>query len=271
MKFLLDYCKGILIGSGAILPGISSGVFCVIFGIYEKLVNSILNLFQNFKKNFLFLFPIILGGITGVFLVGKILNFLFTTYPMPTNFCFIGLICGSLPILFKQANQKKGFRLHYSIFLLSAFGVGLLSIQLENILPAFIQIDSNNISFFYFVLAGFFMSIGIVVPGVSSTVILMCLGIYPHYLNAIANANLTILFPMGIGILLGSILFLKMIQFFLTRYYTQTFYTIIGFVLGSIFVLYPGIEFSSQGILSLILFAISFCIGLTFEKLENSH
>lgn len=251
--------------------GISSGVFCVIFGIYEKLVNSVLNLFKNFKKNFLFLIPIGLGGTTGVFLVGKILNFLFASYPMPTSFCFIGLICGSLPILFKQANQKKRFRLHYSIFLLAAFGIGLLSIRLETVLPALIQIDTNSISFFYFVLAGFAMSIGIVVPGVSSTVILMCLGVYSHYLNAVATANFAILFPMGIGVLLGSILFLKMIQFLLDKYYSQTFYAIIGFVLGSIFVLYPGIEFTGQGILSILLFMISFCIGLAFEKLDNSH
>lgn len=251
--------------------GISSGVFCVIFGIYEKLVGSVLNLFKDFKKNFLFLLPIGLGGITGVFLVGKILNFLFASYPMPTSFCFIGLICGSLPILFKQANQKKGFRLHYSIFLLAAFGIGLLSIRLETVLPALIQVDSNSISLFYFVLAGFVMSIGIVVPGVSSTVILMCLGVYSHYLNAVATANLAILFPMGIGVLLGSILFLKIIQFLLNRYYSQTFYAIIGFVLGSIFVLYPGIEFTGQGILSILLFVVSFCIGLAFEKLDSSR
>ena len=251
--------------------GISSGVFCVIFGIYEKLVNSVLNLFQDFKKNFMFLLPIALGGVTGVFLVGKILNFLFASFPMPTSFCFIGLICGSLPILFKQANQKKGFRLHYSIFLLAAFGIGLLSIQLETILPSLIQVDSNSISFFSFVLAGFAMSIGIVVPGVSSTVILMCLGVYSHYLNAVATANLAILFPMGIGVLLGSILFLKIIQFLLDRYYSQTFYAIIGFVLGSIFVLYPGIEFTIQGIWSVVLFVISFCIGLAFEKLDHSR
>ena len=251
--------------------GISSGVFCVIFGIYEKLVNSVLNLFKDFKKNFLFLLPIGLGGITGVFLVGKILNFFFASYPMPTSFCFIGLICGSLPILFKQANQKKGFRLHYSIFLLAAFGIGLLSIRLETVLPALIQVDSNSISFFYFVLAGFAMSIGIVVPGVSSTVVLMCLGVYSHYLNAVATANLSILFPMGIGVLLGSILFLKIIQFLLDKYYSQTFYAIIGFVLGSIFVLYPGIKFTGQGILSILLFVVSFCIGLAFEKLDSSH
>ena len=271
MKFLLDYCKGILIGSGAILPGISSGVFCVIFGIYEKLVDSVLNLFKDFKKNFLFLLPIVVGGFTGIFVVGKILNFLLSAYPMPTNFCFMGLICGCIPILFKQANQKRGFRLHYGIFLLSAFGIGLLSIRLETVLPALIQVDSTHISFFYFVLAGFFMSIGIVVPGISSTVILMCLGVYSHYLNAVATANLAILFPMGIGVLLGSVLFLKIIQYLLNQYYSQTFYAIIGFVLGSIFVLYPGIEFTSQGFLSIFLFVISFCIGLAFEKLDNSR
>lgn len=270
MKFLLNYCKGILIGSGAILPGISSGVFCVIFGIYEKLVNSILNLFKDFKNNFLFLLPIGLGGITGIFLFGKILNFLFSTYPMPTSFCFIGLICGSIPILFKRANQNSGFRLHYLVFLLSAFFIGLLSIRLENILPSLIQINLNNVSFFYYILAGFCMSIGIVVPGVSSTVILMCLGVYSSYLNAVANIDFSILAPMGIGVLLGSLLFLKIIQFLLNRYYHQTFYSIIGFVLGSIFVLYPGINFQIEGILSLILFAICFWIGLKFEKLENS-
>lgn len=189
---------------------------------------------------------------------------------MPTSFCFIGLICGSIPLLFKRANQKSGFRLHYVIFLLAAFALGLLSIKLENILPSLIQIDLSTTSFFYLMLAGFLMSIGIVVPGVSSTVILMCLGVYSYYLNAIANMDFSILFPMGIGVLLGSLLFLKIIQFLLTRYYSQTFYAIIGFVLGSIFVLYPGINFQLEGILSILLFAVGFWIGLKFEKIENS-
>lgn len=268
MRFFLDYCKGILIGSGAILPGISSGVFCVIFGIYEKLVNSVLNLFKDFKNNFLFLLPIALGGITGVFLLSKVLSFLFATNPMPTSFCFIGLICGSIPVLFKKANQKNGFRLHYLIYLLTSLAIGILCIKLEHILPTYINLDLNSISFIYFVIAGFLMSIGIVVPGVSSTVILMCLGVYTFYLNAISCMNIIILFPMGIGILLGSIVFLKLIQFMLNKYYTQTFYCIIGFILGSILVLYPGFNFGMDGILSIILFAISFFIALKFEKLD---
>lgn len=267
MKFIFDYLKGILIGSGAILPGISSGVFCVIFGIYEKLVDSILNLFKDFNKNFKFLLPLVLGGITGVFLVGRILNFLFVSYSMQTSFCFIGLICGSIPVLFKRANKKNGFRLHYLIFLLIAFCIGILSMRLETILPNIIQTDLNNSSFIYLIIAGFFMSIGIVVPGVSSTIILMCLGIYPCYLNAVATANFSILLPIGVGVIIGSLIFLKLIQFLFKNYYVQTFYIIIGFVLGSIFVLYPGISFGLDGVISIILFAISFIIGLKFENI----
>ena len=236
MKFILDVIKGIFIGSGAILPGISSGVFCVIFGIYEQLVDSVLNIFKDFKKNFAFLFPIALGGIIGVLLVSKLLKFLFSTYPMPTNFCFIGLI---MPILFKKANNQTGFRLHYLIYFLFTFLIGILSISLEHILPQIINLELGSNYFFYLILAGFLMSAGVVIPGVSSSVILMILGVYTTYLSAVASVNLSILFPMGIGLLIGSIVFLKLIQFLFNKYYVQTFYGIIGFVLGSVLVLYP--------------------------------
>ena len=76
MQFIKDYFKGLAIGSGAILPGISSGVLCVIFGIYEKLLDSILNFFKNVKENFKFLLPIILGTGSGIILFSNILNYL---------------------------------------------------------------------------------------------------------------------------------------------------------------------------------------------------
>lgn len=268
MKFFLGYLKGILIGAGAILPGISSGVFCVIFGIYEKLVDSVLNLFHNFKSNIVFLLPIVLGGITGVLLVSKLLNFLITSYPVPTKFCFIGLILGSIPMLFKKANNNKGFRLHYLIFLLATFFIGILSLKLENMIPIFGSFETSGTYIVYLTLAGFAMSVGIVVPGVSNTVILMIMGVYSTYLDAVSSLNFSILIPMGIGVILGSFLFLKLIQFLLEYYYTPTFYCIIGFVLGSVFVLYPGIIFNMEGFFSIFLLALGFFIGLKFEKLE---
>ena len=80
MDFLLSIGKGILIGVGAILPGISSGVICVILGIYEKLVYSVLELFRDFKKNVTFLLPITIGIGIGFFLFGYLLNYFFNSY-----------------------------------------------------------------------------------------------------------------------------------------------------------------------------------------------
>lgn len=267
MKFLFDYLKGIAIGAGAILPGISSGVLCVIFGLYEKLINSVLNIFKDFKTNFKFLLPIGLGGVTGILLFGKILKYLFNSFPMQTKFAFIGLIIGCIPILLKKANSKKGFRLHYLLFLIIAFAIGSFSILLEPFLENNLMYEANN-GFLFLIIAGFFMSIGIVVPGVSSSVILMTFGVYHEYLDAISTLNLNILIPLAIGIILGGYLFLKIIKYLLENYFPETFYAIIGFVLGSILILYPGFTFNITGIISLLCFAVSFIISLQFEKLE---
>ena len=89
MKFLFNYIKGILIGAGAIIPGISSGVLCVIFGIYETLLNSILNFFKDWKTNIKFLTPFILGGLTGIIIFSNIILFLFERYPEITSFTLI--------------------------------------------------------------------------------------------------------------------------------------------------------------------------------------
>ena len=121
MKLLYHFFMGILIGAGAILPGISSGVLCVIFGIYDKLIDSVLGFFKNINYNIKFLFPIIMGMGIGVILFGNILKTLFNLYPIPTKCAFLGLILGCVPSLFKIANSKKGFRLHYLIYTIISF------------------------------------------------------------------------------------------------------------------------------------------------------
>lgn len=278
MNFIKDIFKGICIGAGAILPGISSGVLCVIFGIYDKLVNSVLGILKNFKKNFIFLLPLCIGVIIGIVLLGNMLNFLFETYPMPTQYAFIGLIIGSIPILIKQLNTKNTFKKNYLFFTIIAFLVGICAVILEsyissNFTSGTILIESlyqNQIpsifSIVFLVIAGFFMSIGIVVPGISSTLILMCFGIYSLYLEAISTMNLSILIPLSIGVLLGGFVFLKLIRFLLDKYYMPTFYSIIGFTLGSVLVLYTPLTFDFTGAISILLFVICFYIAQLFEK-----
>ena len=264
MNFIKNFCFGIAIGSGAILPGISSGVLCVRFGIYDKLVYSILHFFSDYKKNFSFLFPILLGTGLGAILFGRILKLLFYYFPSATCFCFIGLILGCTPILFKKANEEKGFRLHYLLYLIFTFLLTFFSLYVEQSFSN--NIEANNPSFSYLVLCGFLMSIGVVIPGVSSTVILMLLGVYDLYLTSVSAITISILFPMGIGLLLGGFIFLKMISFLLKHYFSETYYAILGFTLSSTLVLYPGIEWNLLGLLHILLLLVCFKIGHLFEK-----
>ena len=260
MDFLYSTLKGVFIGAGAILPGISSGVLCVIFGIYEKLVNSILELFKDFKKNVTFLLPIVIGVTIGFFLFGSLLNYFFSSYNAECKLLFLGLILGSIPSLFKEANKKKKFRLSFLLYTFISFAFGLFLFLLENKISNSCNSIENNFIFLF--LSGFAMSSGIIIPGISSTVILMCFGTYFIYLESISILNLSILIPMGIGVLCGSIFFLFLIRFLFKNYSYQTYYSIIGFVLGSIFVLIP----NSFNILSIFLFILGLIIALKLEK-----
>ena len=234
------------------------------FGLYEKLVNSILNFFKDIKKNFTFLFPICLGVFVGVFLFGNILKILFNKYYIPTSFAFIGLILGSIPLVVKQANVKKVTLLHV-LCMLVAFSFSLYLVVLENNITNSLNINCNS----YLILAGVITSAGIIIPGVSKTVILMLLGIYEIYISAIASLNLSILIPIGIGFVIGGIIFLFLINFLFKIAKSYTYFAIIGFVLGSVFVIYPGFSFNTQGIISIVLLIVSFIAVIKLSNLNR--
>lgn len=260
MNFIASTLKGIIIGMGAILPGISSGVLCVIFGIYDKLVNSVLGLFKNFKENFKFLFPIAIGGIIGFLLFGNILNYLFTTYNSECKSLFLGFIIGGLPSLFKTANKSSNFKPHYILFTFCSFALGFFLIILEKNINVSSFASQN--SFLYLFISGIAMSAGIIVPGVSSTVILMCFGVYYTYLEAISSLNMVFLIPLSLGVVFGSFVFLIFIRYMLNKFPSQTFYTIIGFVLGSTFIIIP----QNINMLTILLFLLGISITYGIEN-----
>ncbi len=259
----LNIFKGICIGSGAILPGISSGVFCVIFGIYEKLLNSILDFFKSPKENLKFLFPLALGAAIGILIFSNLINYFLYAFPIQTKALFIGLICASIPSLVKDVNHKKEFKFHYILYTLFAFCLGLFSVYLEK---NFHIESSNNVSIFYLILSGFFMSIGVVIPGVSNTIILMLLGVYPIYLSSVSSVYLPILVPLAIGLIIGGVIFMKLTRFLLNHFYAQTFYSIIGFTLGSILVLIPEMTFGIE----CVIFALCVIFGFAIFNLLSA-
>lgn len=264
MNGFLNIVKGIFIGAGAIVPGVSSGVLCVIFGIYEKLLDVVLNFFKDIKQNTKFLFPIVLGVGIGVLLFSNILNYLLYEFPIQTKSIFIGLIIGTIPSLIKEVNEKETFKLQNVIYLLIAVAIGIITVVLENRMNIITNLD--NISIVYLVMCGAIMSVGIVVPGVSSTIILMLLGVYSIYLQSVANIYLPVLIPLGIGLILGSIIVMKLTKKLLEKYYAQTFYSIIGFTIGSIFVLLP----QGMTLLETILCVLCIVLGVYISNIPET-
>ena len=185
------FLQGIVIGAGAILPGISSGVLCVLFNLYEKLLDSVLNFFKKPKENFKFLFPIIIGIIIGVLAFSNLLNYILYSYPIQTKSIFIGLILGTIPSLVKNVNKKENFKMSNFLFLIVALIIGILSVIIEKNM-AFKNLE--NVDNIYLLISGMVMSIGIIVPGISSTIILMILGIYSIYLKSVAVLYLPVLY-----------------------------------------------------------------------------
>ena len=176
------------------------GVFLVIFGLYEKIVDCILHFFKDIKKNFTFIFPIVCGALIGIFLLSKVLQAAFDNFFIITSYIFLGLILGSIPTIFKQSNVKKLNFLHVMCLILTLVFSIYLSL-LENTQIYTLSTFSNK----YLILVGFFMSAGIVIPGVSKTAILMMMGVYSSYLSAISSLNLNFLIPIVIGLICGKL------------------------------------------------------------------
>lgn len=267
MNFISGFIKGLLIGIGAIAPGVSGGALAVIFGLYEKITDAIADVFKDFKKNVLFFFPIALGGGVGVLGFSKIMQYLFLHYDVQVKYLFIGLMIGTLPTVIKQAN-KKGFKKIYIVPCIIAFGVTILSIALEkagiNIIP-----DASP-GILQLTAYGAIIGIGTIVPGISASFVLMYIGAYQIVLEGIAGINLEVLIPVGIGFVISIILFAKLISLLFKRIYGYTYYAVLGFVIGSIIAIFPGIAFNIKYLISILLFAIGFYLSFSISKYSKS-
>ena len=92
MKYIILFIKGLIIGIGKIIPGVSGAVLAMILKVYDDGINSIVNIFKNPKKNILFLLNIGLGILIGIVLFSNVINYTLKNYYVITMLFFIGLI-----------------------------------------------------------------------------------------------------------------------------------------------------------------------------------
>lgn len=226
---MINFLKGIIVGIGGIAPGLSGSVMLVIFGLYQKTINAIGTLFKDLKKNLMFLVPLFLGFGVGILLFSKIVDYLLNNYEMYTRFAFLGLVLGTIPLFYKEV-KKEGFKNKYYILVIiaAAFGFTLFYLN-KNLFPAI-----TNPNLFQSALLGFAVAGSSIVPGVDSAVILSSLGLYELYVSSLANFDLRVLIPAGLGLVIGVLVISFIINQLIKRYYTATFSIIFGLFLSII-------------------------------------
>ncbi len=275
MKTIKSIITGSLVGVANIIPGLSGGTIAVILGIYQRMIEIISTLLPNLKnKNFkqikediIFLFPIIIGMVLGIFLFSILLKFLLDNYIVATVFAFMGLIIGTIPMMIKNANKNgKPKALEFIPFLITlAIALILAYLKISNIENTS-QLNFETISFSSVLVLMFFGIIAagaMVIPGISGSLVLMLLGGYNLIITSIsslASSNffhaVGILAPFGIGCVLGIFLFSALLNKLLKVNYTATYYGILGFIIGSIPCLYSGFAFNMEGYIAIALLII---------------
>ena len=233
------FLKGIIVGIGAIAPGLSGSLLLVILGLYEKLINSIANLFKNFKKNLIFLIPLGIGIFLGIVTFSRLINFVLENYEIQTRLAFLGLLIGTIPLFFKEVKKKKKLNKKHFLLMGIAFLLGL-GVLFSPSIGA-----SETINIFQSFLLGFIGIGATIVPGVSGTAVLSVLGLYDNWLDltSLNNIALETFIPAGIGVIIGGFLLLFLINKLLKKNYTATFSVLFGFFLSII----PGVLKCSKG------------------------
>lgn len=274
MSFIYLFLIGILIGTAMIIPGVSGAVIAVIFGVYDKLIASLTNLFKDFKKNMLFLSVLGSGILVGAIWFSNIMMFLYEKCEVATKLSFIGLILGGVPFLISEVRKSKEEKINIKILFITLLFSLTLWYFSKNLIN--LTIDFNNssklINFLLLFLAGFIYSVGKVIPGISSSFLLIIIGMYEFVLSVMANpVNALItsfdkILPFILGLVFGVIVLLKLMNFLLDKKFGLTYSIIIGFVIGSIPALIPKFSFNLEFITGIIVMIVNFVLSYKLTK-----
>lgn len=268
--------KGLVIGLGKIIPGVSGAMLAITMGVYETGLKAISNIFKEFKKYYKFLLFLGIGIVLSIVFGSKVVVFCLDKFYLPTMLLFIGMIAGGIKPLFKEVKGKK---IEFKNIVISLVVVMILVlVSLFDFGQDKANFTKNISSFLIFFVGGILDAAATVIPGISGTALLMILGYYNVIMTAFSNVfnfsllldNLFILGPFCLGTAFGVFIIAKMMNYLFTHHKTTTYYAIIGFACVSILILLMQTFSGSYGIfeilISIILFVIGYFIAQKLDK-----
>jgi len=234
--------KGMAMGAADVVPGVSGGTIAFITGIYDELLHSLKQIGPAavgvlFKEGFAsawrfingsFLLAVFGGILISLKTFASLIGYCLDNYPLLVWAFFSGLIAASIILLLKHQKQWH-WRQILACLLGAAFVFGV-SVASPAQLPG---------AWWILFLGGFVAICAMILPGISGSFILLLVGLYPVFLQAITDLDLIALASFGLGCVAGLLVFSRFLSWLLHNFHQTTLATLIGFLIGSLNVTWP--------------------------------
>lgn len=261
MRELKNLIYGIVIGIANIIPGVSGGTMAVVLNVYDRFIESVSGFRKHVKQSLIFLIPLVIGMLAGILLFSKVLEWLLANYPIATNFFFLGVIIGSIPMIFKRA-IKTDFKWRNLIPLVITLAVMIFIAVYQPAGQGQVDLSLSLGKGILLFICGALAAAAMIIPGVSGSFIMLLIGMYATILEAVSTLNWLILLIFGVGAVVGIIGISKIMGKLMERHPQATYFAILGLILGSLPGVYPGFAWNIEGLIAVIVLLIG--IGASF-------
>lgn len=280
MKKFLQYFKvllsGIVFGIANIIPGVSGGTMLVVFGIYDRLTEAISGIKAIFRN---IVFLLFFGAGAGIGLLGfaSVISMLFRSFGVQTNMFFIGLILGSVPMIYRMGTSESKVKPLCAAPFILAFGVVILLAVLEkmNIVPAADVVTGFDVVMTVkLFLCALLAAVAMIIPGLSGSFVMMMLGVYETIIGAIQikALNFYVIIPVALGVIIGIIGGAKVISILIKKYKLMVYSAIMGLVVGSVYAILPdGFGFNLQTGYGFVCLLFGVLTSVLVEKLGKAE
>ncbi|MBQ9783880.1 MAG: DUF368 domain-containing protein [Clostridia bacterium] len=236
-QIFLWIVQGALVGFGAILPGLSGGALCAAFGLYQPIIEVLSTPLKAIKKYWFMLIFVGIGGVIGIVGLAGLADWLIDQNAMVVYCVFAGLVLGTVPELFADAGKKgRGksayismgvcFVLLMALLVWLRFGIGF----------------SMRPDVIGYLVCGVLWGLSFIVPGLSSSNIIMFVGLYEPMMEGIKTLSVSVIIPIGITMLATLLLLSQVMKRLLDRFYSIVLHGVIGTVIATSIMILPSFK-----------------------------
>ncbi|GHU74196.1 hypothetical protein AGMMS49992_14950 [Clostridia bacterium] len=280
--WLINALRALVLGIACILPGMSAGVIALSMGLYQPILTALVGFRSDKRGNAKFLSPLVVGIGAGVLLTARAMSAVFQRAAGSITVLFIGLVLGGLPALWRQATQggadqpemrrwSAGNWTTNIILMVSGFSL----IYLFGVLSRVATPTGTPRIFegWVAVLGGAIYAFALIIPGISSSFLLLFLGLYQPMMDVLGHPltrwRALLLVAAG-GLACGAAL-IKVVEWLLRRFPIQSRFVVMGFVLGSVWIVFSWDAFAAKLAIHLLMIIAGFAVSSQFDRMFEGH